>query len=241
MDLDPRERERLVNAAVNRCTRRLGYDVNMNDVSDMKQEALFKMWQVCQAQGRDAADYDDAGYLIACGTNAAWHHWRYFVLQTKCHGMLGKDGLTDAQRGGLPAITFPLDALQADSDDNWEEVIGHWLDLDDITPLTLDTQSAGRSPLTTERCEILWRLFSVFYPRISNAGKQRLLTILSLLIDGCSTRNIADQCGITFQGVSKHRKRLQRFLAWLADIELPFDAAFPRDQYPLTDFAAALA
>lgn len=113
--------------------------------------------------------------------------------------------------------------------------------LDDITPLVLDTEPGGRSPLTNERCEILWRLLSVFYPRIQARGKRRLLTILSLLIDSCSTRNIADQCGITFTGVSKHRRRLQRFLAWLADIELPFDPSFPGDQYPVTDWSAALA
>ena len=242
MDLDPRERERLVSAAVSRCTRRLGYDVNRNDVDDMKQEARLQMWRVCRAQGRDAGDYDDAGYLIACGTNAAWHHWRYFVLQTKCHGIPGKDGLTDAQRGGLPAITFPLDSLESDDGSPWEEVIGYWSDLDigDVTPLGIDTQPSRRSPLTDERRDILWRLLDVFYPRIRTIGKQRLLTILSLLTDGCSTRNIADQCGITFQGVSKHRRRLQRFLAWLADIELPFDEIFPRDQYPITDYSAVL-
>jgi hypothetical protein len=243
MDLEPRERERMVNAAVNRCTRRLGYDVNMDDINDMKQEARVTMWQVCQAQSRDAGDHDDAGYLIACGTNSAWHHWKYFVLQTKCHGKPGKDGLSDSQRGGLLAITFPLDVLERDSDNEWEEVIGYWsnLDIDDITPLTLDTQSGGQSPLTNERCEIIWRLLSVFYPRIQNTGKRRLLTILSLLTDGCSTRNIADQCGIAFESVSKHRLRLQRFLAWLADIELPFNESFPRDQYPITDFSAVLA
>ncbi len=243
MDLDPRERERLVNAAVNRCTRRLGYDVNMSDINDMKQEARIRMWQVCQMQGRDAADHDDAGYLIACGTNAAWHHWTYFVLQTRCHGRPGKDGLSDSQRGGLPAITFPLDALETDGDEAWEETIGYWagVDLDDITPLVLDTQPGGRSPLTNERCEIIWRLLSVFYPQIQNTGKRRLLTILSLLTDGCSTRNIADQCGIAFQSVTKHRQRLQRFLAWLADIELPFDESFPGDQYPVIDWSAALA
>ena len=46
-------------------------------MDDMKQEARLQMWRVCQKQGRDASNYDDAGYLIACGTNAAWHHWRF--------------------------------------------------------------------------------------------------------------------------------------------------------------------
>jgi hypothetical protein len=242
MDLDPRERERLVSAAVSRCTRRLGYDVNGNDVDDMKQEARLQMWQVCRAQGRDAGDYDDAGYLIACGTNAAWHHWRYFVLQTKCHGIPGKDGLTDAQRGGLPAITFPLDALESESDDTWEEVIGYWSDLviDDITPLTTQAEPGRRSPLTDERWEILWRLLDSFYPRIRTLGKRRLLAILELLTEGYTTRNIADLFGISYQGVRKHRLRLQRFLAWLAHIELPFDDHFPTDQFPTPDYSAVL-
>jgi len=209
----------------------------------MKQEARIAMWQVCQAQGRDAGDYDDAGYLIACGTNAAWHHWRYFVLQTKCHGIPGKDGLTDAQRGGLPAITFPLDSLESDDGSPWEEVIPYWSDLviDDITPLTTHAEPGRRSPLTDERWEILWRLLDTFYPRIRTLGKRRLLAILELLTDGCTTRNIADLFGISYQGVRKHRLRLQRFLAWLADIELPFDEIFPRDQYPITDYSAVLA
>jgi DNA-directed RNA polymerase specialized sigma24 family protein len=242
MHLDQDERERLVSAAVSRCTRRLGYDVNRNDVDDMKQEARLQMWRVCRAQGRDAADYDDAGYLIACGTNAAWHHWRYFVLQTKCHGVPGKDGLTDCQRGGLPGITFPLDALDSDDGGPWEEVIPYWPDLviDDITPLTTDTEPGRRSPLTDERWEILWRLLDTFYPRIRTLGKRRLLSILELLTEGYTTRNIADLFGISYQSVRKHRLRLQRFLAWLADLELPFDDQFPTDQFPAPDYSAVL-
>lgn len=59
MQLHPRERERLVNAGVRRCTRKLNDDINHEDREDMQQEARIKMWHVCEQQGRDASSYDE--------------------------------------------------------------------------------------------------------------------------------------------------------------------------------------
>ena len=223
--LDPEEQERLTSVAVRRCTRKLGYDVNRQDVEDMKQEARAKMWQVCRDQGRNADRYDDAGYLIACGTNAAWHHWRRYVLQVKYYA--------DAKDGGLAALTFPLDYYTSREDrGTWEEIIPYW----QITPLVIE-DDPPRQVLSDERWHMLYHLLPQFYPRITDRGRRMLLSVLGLLCEGHHQNQIADMLNVTPQSISKYRRRIRAFLAWLGDVELDEDN--PYTEYGYTTRSAA--